>query len=171
MLVGLRSFLGLRRWSIPELIQVGWVQCHVAVTLRSSFACWLFAGGPSKCLEAGCIPLFVAPSLHLQNQPHALSRRVESFSCSESLWPSPPLRPYLPSSSNPGCADLLPFSPYTRLQALVKSFWHPPAGKHHLCSWDEDWVQSSFSTFKGSCDYMGAHPAIQNDLSSLRSAG
>ena len=128
MLVGLCSFLGLRRWSIPKLIQVGWVQCHMAVTLRSSFACWLFAGGPSKCLKAGCIPLFVAPSLHLQNQPHALSRRVESFSCSESLWPSPPLRPYLPSSSNSGCADLLPFSPYTRLQALVKSFWHPPLG-------------------------------------------
>ena len=162
MLLGLHSFLGLRGWNIPELIQAGWVQCHMAVGLRSSFPCWLLARCRSQLLEAGCIPLHVAPFF---SSSKLATCQVQKGWILLSLWVSLTISTAFCLISlhtlNSDCTDLVPFSPYTRPQALVKRFLEvlkAPQGTHHMYSWDEDWLQSSSSAFKGSCDYMGPTP-------------
>lgn len=78
------------------------------------------------------------------------SRRVESFSRFESLWPHAPLLPLLTSysgyggghisSNNSDCMDSLPSSPYTSSQALTNMFLAVPQGACHTCAWAEDWL-------------------------------
>lgn len=51
----------------PGFVQVGRIQCHVAIGLRSPLPCWLSPGACSQLLEAGYIPSLVASFLRLQS--------------------------------------------------------------------------------------------------------